>query len=319
MRRHVVIVLAAAGVLAPPEAARADVVVRVPAAFVGGPIRAWSPTFGPGAPGGWAGTPGLAPDRCRDAAPGDCAVLGPGDADDDPPPVPTPGPGGVGDPVNGVGVEAEPPPDEDTAELAAEAARVGRSPTTATTPGEAARVEALRGALVGPVAAWVAGPRPTLRWRAAPAAAAVRVDVMRGPRRVVHARVRGTRLRVPAGALRRGRAYLWTVRPVARTGRARGDPPLGWSVFAVALRPRIVFRTPGDGAGTVGEVRPRIPLATLRLSRPGALARRVPRLARLDRRGRFRLSISSRAAERLGAVLVDRGPTPPAGLRGPGL
>jgi hypothetical protein len=38
----------------------------------------------------------------------------------------------------------------------------------------------------------------------------------------------------------------------------------------------------------------------------------------IDRRGRFVLPISTRAAERLRAVLLDRGPQPPVGLRGPG-
>ncbi len=38
----------------------------------------------------------------------------------------------------------------------------------------------------------------------------------------------------------------------------------------------------------------------------------------ISRRGRFVLPISKRAAERLAAVLRDRGPEPPVGLRGPG-
>jgi hypothetical protein len=69
----------------------------------------------------------------------------------------------------------------------------------------------------------------------------------------------------------------------------------------------------------VAEVRPRIPFGTLRLRRPGALSARVPRTVTLDARSRFVLPIPPRAAERLGALLTGRGPTPPVGLRGPGL
>ena len=87
----------------------------------------------------------------------------------------------------------------------------------------------------------------------------------------------------------------------------------------MTLRPRIVFRRPGSGRGTVAEVRPHIPFGTLRLRRPGALSARVPRTVTLDARSRFVLPISTRAAERLGAVLTGRGPMPPVGLRGPGL
>ena len=64
-----------------------------------------------------AGRPSLAPrptsDPCRDAAPGDCAVVGPG-AEVETVPLPAPGPGGLGDVGDGVGVETDPAPDTDT-------------------------------------------------------------------------------------------------------------------------------------------------------------------------------------------------------------
>jgi hypothetical protein len=146
------------------------------------------------------------------------------------------------------------------------------------------------------------------------------VQVFRGERRVLNAWTDATRLRVPRGVLRQGRAYVWTVWPGSGPRRAaRYAAPIGRSTFAVTLRPRIVFRTPGTGRGTVAEVRPHIPFGTLRLTRPAGLSRRVPPTVTIDRRGRFSLPISSRSAERLGAILTDRGPMPPVGLRGPGL
>jgi hypothetical protein len=92
---------------------------------------------------------------------------------------------------------------------------------------------------------------------------------------------------------------------------------VGRSTFAVTLRPRIVFRARGRRAVSA-EVRPHIPFGALRLRRPAGLRARVPSVVTISRRGRFTLPISKRAAERLGAVLADRGPEPPVGLRGPG-
>ena len=65
-------------------------------------------------------------------------------------------------------------------------------------------------------------------------------------------------------------------------------------------------------------MRPHIPFGTLRLHRPDGLRTRVPSVVTINRRGRFDLPISKRAAERLGADLLGRGPEPPVGLRGPG-
>ena len=129
-----------------------------------------------------------------------------------------------------------------------------------------------------------------------------------------------TRLRVPLGVLKQGRTYVWVVWPANGPRRAaRFALPVGRSTFAVTLRPRIVFRSPGGRARTTrAEVRPHIPFGTLRLRRPGVLRSRVPSVVTIDGRGRFTLPISKQAAERLGAVLQDRGSQPPVGLRGPG-
>lgn len=323
MRPKVVIVLAAAagaGALAAAGPASADVPVTVPAAFLGGPIWSPLPAASPAAGGRPSTAPPSAIDTCRGALPGDCVITGPG-AETDTVPLPAPGPGGVGAPVDGVGVEGEPVPEEDTPGPDAGFQRAQEVPAVPVAPPGAEELAAALGGLVHPgAAAWLPWQRRALRWRATPGADYYNVQVFRGERRVLNAWSRDPRLRVPRGVLRQGRSYAWAVFPGSGPrAAARYGPALGRSVFALTLRPRIVFRTPGGRAGTVGEVRPHIPFATLRLSRPGALRARVPRLVTLDRRGRFTLPISSRSAERLGAVLADRGPTPPVGLRGPGL
>jgi hypothetical protein len=320
MRRTPLVLLAAtAAGLAVPGAASADVYVDVPTAFLGGPI--WNPLPAPTPEA--AGRPSLAPppasDPCRAIAAGDCAVVGAG-AEVEPVPLPAPGPGGLGDVGDGVGVEGDPPPDTDTPGAEQQAAAVPPAPMPAAPPATADLAAAF-GDLVSPRAAdWLAWQRPTLRWRARAGAGYYNVQIFRGPRRVLNAWSTDTRLRVPEGVLRQGRSYVWVVWPAAgRRSAARYGTALGRSTFAITLRPRIVFHRPGRGAATVGEIRPHIPFATLRLTRPGALARRVPQAVTLDRRGRFVLPISTRAAERLGALLTDRGPNPPVGLRGPGL
>lgn len=318
MRRTRLALLAAtAAGLAAPAAAVADVYVAVPTPFLGGPI--WNPL--PATTPEAAGRPSLAPASdsapCRGAAPGDCAIVGPG-AEVEATPLPAPGPGGIGDIGDGVGVETDPAPDVDTP--GATEAQAAAAPMPAMPP-TGAELAAAFGALVSPAAAdWLPWQRPVLRWKGARGATYYNVQIFRGQRRVLNAWSADSALRVPEGVLRQGRSYVWVVWPAAgRRSAARYAAALGRSTFAITLRPRIVFRSPGRGRATVGEVRPHIPFATLRLSRPGALARRVPGAVTIDRRGRFALPISTQAAERLGAVLLDRGPTPPVGLRGPGL
>jgi hypothetical protein len=301
-----------------PCPALADVYVDVPTPFLGGPI--WSPL--PAVTPDAAGRPSLAPrptgDPCRDAVAGDCVVMGP-DAEVETVPLPAPGPGGPGV-DDGSGVE-DPVPDpgadpeggqEATARTAARA--IPAMPPTADL------LQAYGGLRFPGPADWLPWQRPTLRWAARAGAGYYNVQIFRGQRRVLNAWSEDTRLRVPEGVLRQGRSYVWVVWPASGPRRAaRYGTAVGRSTFAVTLRPRIVFRHPGSGRGTVAEVRPHIPFGTLRLRRPGTLSARVPRTVTLDARGRFALPISTRAAERLGAVLTGRGPTPPVGLRGPGL
>ena len=317
--RLAAVLAASAAGLAAPTAAMADVYVAVPTGFLGGPIWNPLPATSPEA----SGRPSLAPrpgaDPCRDAAPGDCAIVGPG-AEVEAVPLPAPGPGGLGDVGDGVGVESDPAPDTDTPGAAESQQAAPAAPMPATPPSPA-ELAAAFGGLVSPKAAdWLAWQRPTLRWRGLKGATYYNVQIFRGQRRVLNAWSADTSLRVPEGVLRQGRSYVWVVWPAAgRRSAARYGDALGRSTFAITLRPRIVFRAPGRGRAAVGEVRPHIPFATLRLSRPGALATRVPPTVTTDRRGRFALPISTQAAERLGALLLDRGPTPPVGLRGPGL
>lgn len=320
MRRLAVLAVAiAASALALPASAVADVYVAVPAGFLGGPIWTPVPVLSPDV----AGRPSLAPrmpaDDCRGADPGDCVVVGP-DAQTDAVPLPAPGPAGVGTPGDGTGVEQDPPPAEDTPEdpegegQAAQA----RPAVPAVAPPPEALTQALGGLTHPRAADWLAWQRPTLRWRARAGAAYYNVQIFRGARRVLSAWSSATRLRVPEGVLEQGRSYVWVVWPGSGPrGAARYGTPVGRSTFAVTLRPRIVFHGRGRGR-TVAEVRPHIPGGRIRLVRPRGLAR-VPAVVTVDRRGRFSLPISARTAERLGAALVGRGPSPPVGLRGPGL
>jgi hypothetical protein len=325
MTRRPAALIAAAAALALPAAASADVDIDVPRPLLGGPIATPLPALtpdgiaaGPGRPSRAAG----ASVRCMGGAAGDCVVWGPR-ADVEPAPLPLPGPGGLGiAPDDGVGVEQNPPPDADTPDAPMpdppmEAAVSPRSvPAVAPTTAELAQAF---GGLVSPKAAdWLPWQRTTLRWRPYPNATDYNVQVFRGQRRVLNAWSKDTRLPVPMGVLKQGRTYVWVVWPANGPRRqASFALPVGRSTFAVTLRPRIVFRIRGRRAVNA-EVRPHIPFGTLRLRRPDGLRARVPSVVTISRRGRFNLPISKRAAERLGAGLLDRGPEPPVGLRGPG-
>jgi hypothetical protein len=325
-----ILAAAAAAGLALPGAASADVEIEVPRGMLGGPIWAPLPALTPDGVVPGPGRPSLAPPAgagpCRGAAPGDCLVVGPG-AELEVVPLPLPGPGVVGVPEDGTGVETDPPPDEDTPEGVAEDPPEGAveqeapaPPVPAVAPGPLELRRAFGRLLRPGPSDWLAWQRTTLVWRPVAGADYYNVQVFRGRRRVLNAWSADTRLPVPRGVLRQGRTYVWVVWPAAGPRRAaRYGLPVGRSTFAVTLRPRIVFHRAGArGRAVSAEVRPRIPFGTLRLRRPAGLARRVPAAVTIGRGGRFALPISKRAAERLGAVLVDRGPTPPVGLRGPG-
>jgi hypothetical protein len=324
MRRPALLLTAVAAGLALPPAAMADVDVRVPTGFLGGPIATPLPALTPDGILAGPGRPSRAPGAavpCTGAVGDDCLVWG-RRADLEPVPVPLPGPGGLGiAPEDGVGVEEDPPPDEDTPEPPDEGAvenALRPKPIPAIAPASAELRQAF-GGLVSPRASdWLAWQRTTLRWKRFPRASDYNVQVFRGQRRVLNAWSKDTRLRVPLGVLKQGRTYVWVVWPANGSRRAaRFALPVGRSTFAVTLRPRVVFRTRGRRAVSA-EVRPHIPFGTLRLRRPDGLRARVPSVVTISRRGRFALPISKRAAERLGAVLTDRGPEPPVGLRGPG-
>ena len=163
---------------------------------------------------------------------------------------------------------------------------------------------------------WLLREQTVIRWPRTPGAGYYNVQVYLGRRRVINAWPTGTRLRVPEPAIDQGRYYSWMVWPgFGPRDRAAYGPPLGRSVFGVILRPRIRYRTVAAG-GVAGEVRPHVPFGRLRLRAPRALSGRVPALVQLDRRGRFRLPLSRAEARRVRPLLVDRGPSPPAGLLG---
>ena len=150
-----------------------------------------------------------------------------------------------------------------------------------------------------------------------PRATDYNVQIFRGQRRVLNAWSKDTRLRVPLGVLKQGRTYVWwSGRPTARAARRASRCP-----SAARPSPSPCARGSSSArwaaAPQRGGAAPH-PLGTLRLRRPDALRGRVPSVVTINRRGRFDLPISKRAAERIGAVLTDRGPEPPVGLRGPG-
>jgi hypothetical protein len=296
----------AALLLAPPAIAAADVRIVVPTGFLGGPIadpvpvpaQAPAPSFAPEAvttPVAVApvGAPAPAPAGC-----GTACLQVEGEARDD---VAALFPGLVSLP-------AEPDTEREESE---------RPPPVAP-PSRAEAATAFGGLQAPPAYDWLPWQTPELRWGPVPGARGYNVQVFRGQRRVLSAWPATTSLRVPQDVLKQGRVYVWSVWPVLGPREASSfGPPVGRSVFEITLRPRFVLRTPGGRPGTaVAEVRPHIPFGTLRLERPADLRARVPETVRIDARGRFRLSVPRADAERLRAVLLDRGPTPPLGLRG---
>lgn len=324
MRRTAVLLAVTATGLALPASAMADVDINVPVGFLGGPIWMPLPALTPDGVEAGPGRPSRAPGadiRCMGTEGDDCLVWG-SLADEEPVPLPLPGPGGLGiAPEDGVGVEDDPPPDADTPEPepgTAVEAQIRQKAIPAIAP-ISAELQAAFGGLVFPKASdWLPWQRTTLRWKAYPNATDYNVQLFRGQRRVLNAWSKDARLKVPLGVLKQGRTYVWVVWPANGPRRAaRFALPVGRSTFAVTLRPRLVFRTTGPRSVSA-EVRPHIPFGTLRVRRPDRLGSRVPSVVTVNRNGRFTLPISKQAAERLGAVLTDRGPEPPVGLRGPG-
>jgi hypothetical protein len=181
----------------------------------------------------------------------------------------------------------------------------------------AAATPAQAGSLRAPgFGTWLFREETVIRWPRTPGAGYYNVQVYLGRRRVINAWPVGTRLRVPEPAIDQGRYYSWMVWPgFGPRDRAAYGPPLGRSVFGVILRPRVRYRTVAAG-GVAGEVRPHVPFGRLRLRAPRALRSRVPAVIQLDVRGGFRLPLSRAEARRVRPVLVDRGPSPPAGLLG---
>jgi hypothetical protein len=171
------------------------------------------------------------------------------------------------------------------------------------------------GQLTAPtIGAWRRQEGAVLRWSPAAGASYYNVQVFLRRRRIVNAWPTDAALRLPPAALQQGRYYLWVVWPgFGPRGERTYGPPLGRSIFGVLLRPRITFApAPGAPGRSVGTVRPAIPRGSLRLTGAGGA-----RVARLDAGGRFRVDVPPDEAERLGAMLVDPGPTPPRGLERP--
>jgi len=317
-RRLILPAAVAAGLLAAPALAAADVPVSVPHRFLGGPIAAPTPVHERDAARGLAGAgrpsaaPALLGDPCAGAAPGDCLILVGDDAQVDVPVSDVvggdPGPGPEAPPED-PDTDDPPPPDQTQSALARP------SPAPPAVPTGPSLAAAFGGLLAPRPAGWLPWETPVLRWRTSAGARAYNVQVFRGARRVLDARTRRPHLRVPADVLDQGRSYVWVVWPESGSRRhPRFGTPVGRSTFEITLRPRIVFHR--VRRGVVGEVRPRIPDGRLRLGAPRALRGAVPRAVRLDGASRFRLAVTKAQAERLRARLMDRGPQPPIGLRG---
>ncbi len=295
--------LACVALAAAPAAATADVHVSVPVRFLGGPIAPAVPVPAPGAAGP-AGDP-LGIDAPAPAGP---ALLGY--------PCDTPDPADCMDWTDAG--DLTPPPGTPDAEPGS-----ADPPVTAAAPlvPDPAAAAATAGGLIAPAPeSWLPWQTPLLRWRAAAGATHYNVQVFRGTRLVMSAWPRTARLRVPRGVLEQGRTYVWVVWAGRgqRSAPRYGAAPVGRATFQVTLRPRLVFRTPGAAPGTtIAEVRPHIPFGRLRLVRTTTPLRRLPAQIALDARGFVALPVGARAAERLRAVLVDRGPAPPLGLRAP--
>lgn len=157
--------------LVPVAAAHADVSVRIPARFLGGPIAEPLPTVSPRTVGARAANAATA--GCGSPAV-DCLVLvaDPDAIEEIPLPEPGPSSGIVG-------------PDDDpgTAE--------GQTQAGLARPDDAAEFGGLMNPSPG---GWTRGRTPDLEWRTRPGAASYVVQVQRGPRLVASARTRGSRL-----------------------------------------------------------------------------------------------------------------------------
>ena len=304
MRRRAAVVATMVAAAAFPAAASADVFVEVPATFLGGPI--WRPiSIAPTAPA--TGLPSLAPPAGAGAcaAGSECLISGPGAQAE------------AGTPIEPPTDEIDPPQAAGTDGTLMSLSSGSRPAVPAMPPSESDLAPAF-GTLLSPRAAdWLAWQRPVLAWQKAAGASYYNIQIFRGRRRVMNAWSTQTRVRVPDGVLRQGRSYVWVVWPgMGPRSDAKYGAVIGRSSFAITLRPRLVFRSSGDGV--VAELRPHIPFATVRVYHPSSSAKAAQRIVVVDARGLVRLRVNRRAAERLGALLVDRGPAPPVGLRGPG-
>lgn len=318
--------MTAAACLVAPSIGLADVQIDVPARYVGGATAPPLPLPGATRAPDTVGRPSASPvdvrDGCAGEAPSDCmfwddrANIDPRDivpvVEGGPlaPPIEIPPPEEEGDGSVTPAVDLTPVPVVPLDERPRRAAPAAPPPVSA--------LERAFGRLVSPPAAdWVPWQMPTLRWKTTKKADYYNVQVFRGARRVLNAWPTSNRLRVPEGVLRQGRVYVWVVWPgYGKRSQARFGAPVGRSVFQVTLRPRVVFRNPGGRSRqTLAEVRPHIPLGVMAFRVPKALKGIVPSRVRIDAHGRFLLPVTKRQAERLGARLLTRGPTPPVGLR----
>ena len=221
--RAAILGLVATAALAGPAAARGDVPIRVPARFLGGPIRprcrrdrpSRPPPAAPRAP-----PPPPIPARVRLPATAWCSGRAPRSTSRRCRPRRAP-------------ARARVPPDEEPDTPGRPGGR--RAPLVSAElvraapaiPPAAADLAAAFGGLLAPgPASWLRWQTPVLRWRPAAGARYYNVQVFRGPHRVVNAWSRAPRLRLPAGALEQGRTYVWTVWPGAgpRRGRATARP-----------------------------------------------------------------------------------------------
>lgn len=287
--RFALLAAGAAAFLLPAGAAQADVPVRVPAKFLGGPIAEPLPKPSPLA----VGVRSLDPTQAGCGGPGlGCLMLvyDPDSIEE----IPLPEPG----PSSGI----EPPPDE---------------PDTPDTPegpveNSLARTEdgGQFGSLMTPAAGgWERRRAPGLGWRTYPGAASYVVQVQRGPRLIANARTRSLRLRLPVRAVWMGRTFSWAVWAIDPNGAPlNAGNPIGRSVFGVLPRLRAVFRPAGGGVR--GEVRPYVPRGTVVVRLPG----RRPMRIRLDKASHFPLPVPAAQAERARITLIARGPDAPLGL-----
>jgi hypothetical protein len=284
--RSTLLLAAGVALFAPVAGAHADVPVRVPARFLGGPIAEPLPTVSPLAVG-------VRSEDATSAGCGgparDCLVLlaDPDTIEEIPLPEPGPSSGITG-----------PDDDPDTPD--------GQAQANLARPDDATEF----GGLMLPAAGgWDRGPAPKLRWNTWPGAASYVVQVQRGPQLIASARTRGSGLTLPARAVWMGRTFGWAVWALDASGAPMNTgAPIGRSVFGIYPRLRAVFRP--TTAGVRGEVRPHVPRGTLLVRLPG----RSPLRVRLDAKSRFSLPLSAVDAERSRITLVARGPRAPLGL-----